>query len=113
MSPRRLPVTIDHLRVIQRSLDLSTADHVMLWAAYCLGFFGFHPNTHMTVSACCLGFFGFHPNTHMTVSDLQADSLVNPTCFKVRIKCSKTDPFGRVVISTWGVALTQFVPLWH
>ena len=29
----------------------------------------------------------------MTVSDLQADSLVNPTCFKVRIKCSKTDPF--------------------
>ena len=29
----------------------------------------------------------------MTVSDLQADSLVSPTCFKVRIKCSKTDPF--------------------
>ena len=35
----------------------------------------------------------FHPSTHMTVSDLQADSLVSPTCFKVRIKCSKTDPF--------------------
>ena len=29
----------------------------------------------------------------MTVADLQADSLVNPTCFKVHIKCSKTDPF--------------------
>ena len=41
VSPRRLPITIDHLRVIQRSLDLSTADHVMLWAACCLGFFGF------------------------------------------------------------------------
>ena len=25
--------------------------------------------------------------------DLQADSLVNPSCFKVHIKCSKTDPF--------------------
>ena len=25
--------------------------------------------------------------------DLQADSLVNPPCFKVHIKCSKTDPF--------------------
>ena len=35
----------------------------------------------------------FDPHTHMTVSDLQADSLVNPSCFKVRIKCSKTDPF--------------------
>ena len=29
----------------------------------------------------------------MTVDYLQADSLVNPTCFKVHIKCSKTDPF--------------------
>ena len=29
----------------------------------------------------------------MTVDDLQADSLVNPACFKVHIKCSKTDPF--------------------
>lgn len=28
--PRCLPITIDHLRVIQRSLDLSTADHMML-----------------------------------------------------------------------------------
>ena len=35
----------------------------------------------------------FNPDTHMTVSDLQADSLVNPSCFKVCIKCSKTDPF--------------------
>ena len=29
----------------------------------------------------------------MTVSDLQADSMVNPSCCKVCIKCSKTDPF--------------------
>ena len=26
----------------------------------------------------------------MTLADVQADSLVNPTCFKVHIKCSKT-----------------------
>ena len=31
--------------------------------------------------------------THMTVDDLQADSLVNSSCFKVHIECSKTDPF--------------------
>ncbi|KAL9961224.1 hypothetical protein ACROYT_G030129 [Oculina patagonica] len=41
VTPRHLPITIDQLRVIQRSLDLSTADPVMLWAACCLGFFGF------------------------------------------------------------------------
>ena len=29
----------------------------------------------------------------MTVDDLQADSLVNPTCLKVHIKCSKTGSF--------------------
>lgn len=87
VTPRRLPITIDHLRVIQRSLDLSTADHMMLWAACCLGFFGFLRAGEFTVNST------FHPSTHMTVSDVQADSLVNPTCFKVRIKCSKTDPF--------------------
>jgi len=86
-SPRRLPITVDHLKVIQRSLDLSTRDHVMLWAACCLGFFGFLRAGEFTVNSV------FDPNTHMTVSDLQADSLVNPSCFKVRIKCSKTDPF--------------------
>ena len=35
----------------------------------------------------------FHPSIHMTVDGLQPDSLVNPTCFKVHIKCLKTDPF--------------------
>ena len=34
----------------------------------------------------------YQPSIHMT-DDLQADSLVIPTCFKVHIKCSKTDPF--------------------
>ena len=59
----------------------------MLWAACCLGFFGFLRAGEFTVNST------FHPSTHMTVSDLQADSLVNPTCFKVHLKYSKTDPF--------------------
>ena len=37
--------------------------------------------------------FAFQPSIHMTLADLQADSLLNPTCFRVHIKCSKTDPF--------------------
>ena len=40
-SPRRLPIIADHLRVIQHSWDLSTRDHVKLWAVCCLGFFFF------------------------------------------------------------------------
>ena len=59
----------------------------MLWAARCLGFFGFLRDGEFTVNSA------FQPSIHMTVADLQADSLVNPTCFKVHINCSKTDPF--------------------
>ena len=47
----------------------------------------------MLWAACCLGFFGFLPSIHLAVSDVQADTLVNPTCFKIRTKSSKTDPF--------------------
>ena len=86
---KRLPVTIDILRVIQGSLDLSSRDHVMLWAACCLGFFGFLRAGEFTTPR------SFDPSIHLAVSDVQADTLVNPTCFKIRIKCSKTDPFQR------------------
>ena len=84
---KRLPITIDLLKVIQRSLDLNSWDHVMLWAACCLGFFGFLRAGEFTTNS------SFDPSIHLTVGDVQADSLVDPTCFKVHIKCSKTDPF--------------------
>ena len=59
----------------------------MLWAACCLGFFGFLRAGEFTTNS------SFDPSIHLTVGDVQADSLVDPTCFKVHIKCSKTDPF--------------------
>ena len=37
-TPKRLPITIDVLQVIKHSLDLSSQDHIMLWAACCLVF---------------------------------------------------------------------------
>ena len=105
VSPSRLPITLDHLRAIQRGLDFSRRDHVMLWAACCLGFFSFLRAGEFTVNPAV------QPSIHMTVDDLQADSLVNPTCFKVHIKCSKTDPFrmGRD-IWMWGVMRARCVP---
>ena len=87
VTPQRLPITIDHLRAIQRSLELSTRDHIMLWIACCLGFFAFLRAGQFTVNAL------FQPSIHMAVGDLQADALVNPTCFKVHVKGSKTNPF--------------------
>ena len=40
-SLNRLPISIDILHVVKRALNLYSRDHVMLWAASCLGFFGF------------------------------------------------------------------------
>ena len=78
-SRSRLPITIDLLKVIQQSLDMRDSDHVMLWAACCLGFFGFLQAGEFTVNS------SFDPSVHLSIGDIQADSLVNPTCFKVRI----------------------------
>ena len=39
--PQRQPVTADHMQIIQRSLDTHNLEYVVLWAACCLGFFGF------------------------------------------------------------------------
>ena len=82
-----LPITIDLLQIIQRSLDLKCHDHVMLWAACCLGFFGFLREGEFTTNS------PFDPSIHLAVSDVQADALVDPTCFRVHIKSSKTDSF--------------------
>ena len=85
--PKRLPVTSDLLKVIQQSLDLKSQDHIMLWAVCCLDFFGFLRAGEFTTNS------SFDPSIHLTLSDVQADSLVDPTCYRVHIKCSKTDPF--------------------
>ena len=86
-TPKRLPITIDVLQVIKRSLDLSSQDHILLWAAYCLGFFGFLCAGEFTTNS------PFDPNIHLGVSDVQAHFLQDPTCFQIHIKCSKTNPF--------------------
>ena len=85
--PQRQPVTADLMQIIQRSLDAHNSEHIMLWAACCLGFFGFLRAREFTVNCA------FDPSIHLTVQDLQVDAEVNPSSLRVRIKSSKTDPF--------------------
>ena len=59
----------------------------MLWAACCLGFFGFLQAGEFMVNCA------FEPSIHLTVQDLQVDAEVNPSSLRVHIKSSKTDPF--------------------
>ena len=75
-SPSHLPITI------QQSLDTRDLGHVMQWAACCCGFYGFLQAGEFTVNS------SFDLSVHLSIRDIQADSLVNPTC-------SKTNPFQK------------------
>lgn len=85
--PQRQPVTADLMSVLHKSLEFTNPDNVMLWAACCLGFFGFLRAGEFTTNGT------FDPTVHLTAADLQVDSSTNPQSFRVLIKCSKTDPF--------------------
>ena len=82
-------MTADLIGVLHQSLDLSNPDNVMLWAACCLGFFGFLRAGEFTTNS------SFDPSVDLTPADLQVDSSTNPQSFRVFIKCAKTDPFRR------------------
>ena len=84
---KRLPITSTLLQLILQSLDLSIYEHAMLWAACCLGFFGFLRAGEFTINSL------FDPDIHITVQDIQVDSRTDPSSIRVHPKGSKTDPF--------------------
>ena len=61
----------------------------MLWAACCLGFFGFLRAGEFTVDGT------FDPALHLTMADIQIDSSTNPRGFRAFIKCSNTGLFRK------------------
>ena len=65
----------------------SVNDGSLLWAACCLGFFGFLRAGEFTTKG------PFDALVHLTPADLQVDSNANLQSLRVFIKCSHTDPF--------------------
>ena len=90
-SSLRLPVTDDILMVIFHALDLSLPDHGMFWAACNLAYFGFLRSAEPTVPSLA----SFSPSIHLGVADVAFDSSSSPSCLRLRIKASKTDPFRK------------------
>ena len=69
---------------LQKGLDLNNADHVMLWAGCCVGFFGFLCAGEFTVNST------FDPEIHLSIRDVLIDCLWNASCPEIHIKCSQT-----------------------
>ena len=86
---RRLPITDSLLLVIHQALDLNIFYHCTFWTACMLGYFGFLRAAEFTVPNLA----SFSPAGHLSVADIAVDLLQSPTCLRVRIKASKTDPF--------------------
>lgn len=86
---QRLPITDSVMLVIFKSLNLTLYDHCMFWAACTLAYFGFLRSAEFTVP----NLPSFDPSIHLAVKDITVDVVPNPTCLRVNIKASKTDPF--------------------
>ena len=87
----RLPITPAILAKLREVWSRTPLDpnRIMLWAACCVGFFGFLRSGELTVSETG----EFDPSQHLTVKDVKIDSSDDPRCVSIRIKQSKTDPF--------------------
>ena len=108
-SRERLPITPDILRQIKTVWEgrARDPDIVMLWAAVCLGFFGFLRAGEMTVPSDA----GYDQSVHLNRSDIAVDDPRNPAVLRVTIKQSKTDPFRRGIDIHLGKTATDLCPV--
>ena len=97
-SRQRFPITPEILRAIRAlwKVNWDSYDTKMLWAAFCLGFFGFLRAGEFTVpegaydSGCHLSFNDIAVDSHHSPS---VDSHHSPSRLQVTLKASKTHPF--------------------
>ena len=80
---------------------------MMLWAACCLGFFGFLRSGELTAPENGK----FDPGQHLSYADIAIDDDSSPRRLSVTIKQSKTDPFRRGVTIFLGRTDTQLCPV--
>lgn len=109
-SPRpRLPITpaiLRQLRVVWSPLA-TDPDYVMLWAACCLGFFGFMRAGEFTLHSNQ----AFDASSMLTLQDIAVDQHANPSMVRVHLKQSKTDPFRKGVDIFIGATSCDLCPV--
>ena len=90
----RYPITIQILISIYNYFQppqSCNVDHVMLWAAFTLAFFGFLRASEFTCNSS-----SFDPTVHLCLRDITfIPNIESPNHMLVSIKQSKTDPFRK------------------
>ena len=79
----------------------------MLWAAACVGFFGFLGAGEFTVPTS----ESYDPEVHLSLQDVAVDSHSAPSVIRLRIKQSKTDPLRQGVDIFLGAISASICPV--
>ena len=106
----RLPITpaiLRLLKVVWSPLAVSDPDYIMLWAACCLGFFGFIRAGEFTATS--VG--DFDPSTSLCISDMSVDDRENLSMVCVVLRQSKTDPFRKGISIYLGRTYADLCPV--
>ena len=105
---KRLPVTPLILEKMYGILnrDPSKYENKLLWAARCLGFFGFLRSGEFTSQSS-----QYDPSWHLSILDIAVDSTTNPTMLQVSIKGSKTDQLRQGVNIIVGRTRSHICPV--
>ena len=89
---RRLPITaaiMSQLQTVLPQVAASPYEASMMWAACCLGYFGFMRSGEFTADSAT--------EPAVLAADVAVDSHTNPTVLKIKLRKAKTDPFGKGV----------------
>lgn len=105
---KRLPITPLILDKVFGALNKAPHkyENKLLWAACCLGFFGFLRSGEFTISSN-----RYDPSWHLSIQDISVDSITNPSVLQVHVKGSKTDQFRQGTCITVGRTESHICPV--
>ena len=94
-SRSRLPITPSLLRSLKSvwASKPADADCIMLWAACCMGLFGFMRTGEFTLKSAQ----NYDLSSCLTPQDVAVDQHANSSMISIHLKQSKTDPLGHGV----------------
>ena len=104
----RLPITFDIMALLHKQWHtLRDPDVTVLWAAACIGFFGWLRIGEFTVPSM----EAYDPDVHLNLADVAVDNHTEPSVIGLRIKQSKTDPFREGVTIYLGATGKDICPV--